>query len=113
MNVKRESINDIEIFRISGEYTIYEEDKVYEEYRKLLTNGKYKFIFNFDGLKYIDSAGLATLVLGVSIVLKHNTKIRICGMNETVRTIFDTIHLNEAFEFFTDEKQAINSFNQK
>lgn len=112
MNVQRETIEDIEIFRISGEYTIYEEDKVYEDYRKLLTDGKYKFIFNFDGLKYIDSAGLATLVLGVSTVLKYNTKIRICNLNETVKTIFDTIHLNEAFEFYGDEKKAIDSFNK-
>lgn len=113
MKVERDTIDNIEIFRISGEYTIYEEDRVYEEYRNLLTNGKYKFIFNFDGLKYIDSAGLATLVLGVSIVLKHHTKIRICSLNETVKRIFETIHLNEAFEFYTNEKQAIESFNNK
>ncbi len=113
MKVERDTIDNIEIFRISGEYTIYEEDIVYEEYRNLLTNGKYKFIFNFEGLKYIDSAGLATLVLGVSIVLKHNTKIKVCSLNETVKNIFNTIHLNEAFDFYPNEKQAIESFREE
>ncbi|MFW5891253.1 MAG: STAS domain-containing protein [bacterium] len=113
MKVERDTIDDIEIFRIQGEYTIYEEDKVYEDYRNLLTKGKYKFIFNFDNLKYIDSAGLATLVLGVSSVLQNKTKIRICCVNETVKNIFDTIHLNEAFEFYPTEQEAIQSFKTK
>ncbi len=110
MTVKRKTINEIEIFRISGEYTIYEEDKVYEEYRNLLTKGKYKFVFNFEELKYIDSAGLATLILGVSTVLNHNTRIKICCVNDTVKNIFETIHLNDAFDFYPTEEEAIKSF---
>ena len=56
---------------------------------------------------YIDSAGLAALILAMQKVQAFGGKFFLAGLDETMRSIFETSRLNQIFQIFPDVDAAL------
>jgi anti-sigma B factor antagonist len=63
-------------------------------------------LLDFQGVKYIDSSGLATLVEYFKISRGYSGRVAIAGLSERVRSIFDLVRLGEVFPLFPSEVEA-------
>ncbi len=56
---------------------------------------------------YIDSAGLAALILAMQKVEAYGGKFFLTGLRETMRSIFQTSRLDRIFQIFPDVDAAL------
>jgi len=73
-----------------------------------LENGDKVIVINLSAVDFIDSSGLGALVL---ILRKIGTdgRIKLCKLNESVRSIFELTRLDEVFEIHKSVEGAIES----
>ncbi|MAY75017.1 MAG: hypothetical protein CMJ31_09945 [Phycisphaerae bacterium] len=72
------------------------------------TRGVTRVVIDLDGVGYMDSSGLATLVEAMRTSKSQSTPMVLCGMNERVRAIFEIARLHQFFTI-TDTRDAAMS----
>ena len=63
-------------------------------------------LLDFQGVKYVDSSGLATLIEYVRLAQPYGGKFGLAHVSERVRTIFDLVRLTEFFPIFPTVAEA-------
>ena len=81
-------------------------DKVTEENAAGHTN----LVFNLAGVDFIDSTGLGALVMCATTMRKNGGSVKLVNLNKRNIELLVMTRLATAFEIFTDEQDAINSF---
>jgi len=71
--------------------------------------GNVKIILDLTGVDFIDSSGLGAIVACLK-VLKGKGYLVICGLSETVSTLFSLTRMDKAFRIFTTEEDALKIF---
>jgi anti-sigma B factor antagonist len=64
-------------------------------------------VVDVSGVTYIDSAGLAALILALQKVEAYGGKFSLAGVQTTVRSIFKMSRLDDVFEIFPDADAAL------
>ena len=109
MIYQKEIVKEWNIFNINGEMSLNspeELDNLYDEVRKLVSQGKYKFIFNLNKVPFLDSSGLSVIVLTLSNAHNNNENIRICGLNKDTKRAFELLKVDKLIKYFEDIEQA-------
>jgi anti-sigma B factor antagonist len=76
----------------------------------LNSHGKNKVILNLQGVDYIDSAGLGTLVICHSGLEKSGGAMKLLHLSKRSAELLILTKLSTVFEMFDDEQAAVNSF---
>lgn len=63
-------------------------------------------LLDFEGVGYVDSSGLATLVEYVKLAQEFGGKFALAAVTERVRTILDLVRLSEVFPIFRTVAEA-------
>ncbi|MGE5570017.1 MAG: STAS domain-containing protein [Rhodospirillales bacterium] len=99
------------IFDLKGRITVGEEATMLRErLRELAAAGARKFILNLEGVDYIDSTGLGTLVVCFTSLRKLGGKLKLQNLNRRNIELLVLTKLTTVFEIFNDEQDAVNSF---
>lgn len=69
-------------------------------------------IVNLGQVTYIDSSGLVELVSAFKITQASDIKMVICSINEQVKIFFELTGMDEVFEIFDTEKEAVGDTYQ-
>jgi anti-anti-sigma factor len=105
------SNGDVSIIDLPGRVTHGSGDmEMRETIQHLLDEGKKKFIVNLDRVTFMDSAGIGELVACHKRAVEKGGVIKILKANEKMLDLFAITKLNEIFDLFTDEKEALKSF---
>jgi anti-sigma B factor antagonist len=72
--------------------------------------GTKNLVFNLAGVDFIDSTGLGALVMCVTTMRKLDGNVKLVNLNKRNIELLVMTRLATAFEIFTDEQDAINSF---
>lgn len=73
---------------------------------ELIDKGDEKIVINLSEVDFIDSSGLGVLVL-VLRKLGPEGKIRLCKVNDSVKSIFELTRLNEVFNIHKTVEGAV------
>ena len=68
-------------------------------------------VVNLAAVTFIDSTALATLVSGMKRCRQAGGDLRLCGMQQPVRIIFELTKLDRAFSIFPNEDAVLSSFD--
>mgnify|MGYP001331104004 CR=1 FL=1 len=79
----------------------------------LIQQKQFQVVVNFKDLVYISSAGLGVFMAYVETMRENNGDIKFSNMTESVYNIFDLLGFPMLYEFFKDEKEAIDKYNQQ
>jgi anti-sigma B factor antagonist len=64
-------------------------------------------VVNLTEVGYIDSSGVATLVETLKETSRYGGRLRLCGMNDTLRGVFEMSRLESIFDIRDTEEQAL------
>lgn len=111
MELNTRYLNGITIVDLMGRFDAQETAKVRQALSKAaaVTTPAHVAV-NLEGVKFIDSSGLAALVQGMKRCRKNGGDLRLYNLKQNVRIIFELTRLDKAFSIFPDEDAALKNF---
>ena len=111
MKVNVRSEGEVSVVDLSGKITIGEGDVVLREtVETLLKEGRSKIVLNLSRISYMDSAGIGELVACYKRSREKGGQLKLLNPSGKVYDLLQLTKLEEIFETFRDEGEAIQSF---
>ncbi len=79
--------------------------------RRLLADQRKMILLNLADVDYIDSSGIGELVSGFTAVKNQSGDLKLLHLTKKVKDLLQITKLYTVFDVFTDESQALRSFN--
>jgi anti-sigma B factor antagonist len=112
MDLTSNQINDVSILELSGSFDIYTATPVREWMEQATAAAPARIVVDFSGVGFIDSTALATLVQGIKRARLNQGDIRLSGLNQPVRMVFELTRLDKVFEIYVNKEAAVQAFEQ-
>ena len=87
-----------------------ESNSLREKLKSLLAEGKKKIVLNMANIKYIDSAGLGTLVAAHLSAKTQGASVRLCHLGNKFHEVLQMTKLLTVFDVYDTEAAAVSSF---
>lgn len=104
------NIGDIKVIKVIGELDALVAPKLKDRISKLVEMDVTKFIIDFEELVHINSLAMGILRGKLRTVKEMGGDIKLINLNEHIKTIFEMIGLDEIFEIYNSEEEAVESF---
>ncbi|MBN2190097.1 MAG: STAS domain-containing protein [Candidatus Aureabacteria bacterium] len=111
MEFERKSEGDIELVLLKGDMDSHTSPKARDFFAGILKEEKKKLVVDLADVKYISSAGLATLIEVFQKMHRYGGLLKLCGMNETTKGIFEIAKLDSIFAIYETRDEAVSSFS--
>lgn len=82
-----------------------------EQVKNLFEQGKFAVHLNLNGVEFINSSGLGTLVSIMKLTRIKKGRLTLSNLASYVQEIFDITQLSHIFEIYDTEEEALNSYN--
>ncbi len=110
MEIVRTENGSIAVLRLKGRFDAHEVEPVNAWLQEQVEKGNIKIIINLDGVNFIDSTALSTLVRGLKKCRENHGDLHLCTLQQPVRVIFELTRLDKAFDIFAMEDDAVSAF---
>ena len=107
MKVQVRNENSTTIIECTGEVDLYTSPKLREALLKEMVGIKTNVLLNLSGVSYIDSSGIATLVEGLRVAQRTQTRFGLYGLRPNARSVLELARLTKVFIIFEDEQEAL------
>lgn len=104
------SVDDIKVLKVIGELDALVAPKLKEKITKLVDGDTTKFIIDFEEVTHINSLAMGILRGKLKVVKDMDGDIKLIKLNEHIKSIFEMIGLDEIFEIYETEDDAVASF---
>lgn len=108
LDVGRE--DDITVIAVDGQLVLDNRARLRSAVGQRMEAGDRKFVVDFDGTTYIDSAGLSLLVSLAKEVGEEGGEMRLAAPGDDLRTLFELTRLDTLFHIADDRRQALADF---
>lgn len=108
MNISLLEKDSIVFLKINGQINLYTVTDLKEVFQKELEKGFTKYMLDMKMVHYVDSSGVGAFILHVNNLKKHDGKMAMYNIDDTVRVVFAMTKLNNFFSLFDNEKDALN-----
>ncbi|HNM38507.1 MAG: STAS domain-containing protein [Anaerolineales bacterium] len=110
MELIKLSLNTLPVLKLKGRFDAHEVEPVNTWLAEQTKAGNVKIIVNLEGVNFIDSTALSTLVRGLKLCREKNGDLHVCSLQQPVRVIFELTRLDKAFDIFATEEEAAKGF---
>jgi anti-sigma B factor antagonist len=104
------SASGVMIVRVEGQLVVGNRTELKEHLQRLLEQGERRFLIDFSQTGYIDSSGLGALVALARKVREEGGDLRLSGLNEDLRSLFELTKLDTLFTISDTPDQALATF---
>lgn len=98
------------VVQVEGQLIVGNRQELKELVREALEAGERKFVIDFTETGYIDSSGLGALVSISKKVREAGGDLRLAGLNEDLRSLFELTKLDTLFAIADTRDQALAAF---
>jgi anti-sigma B factor antagonist len=112
-NVNLRGVGSVSVIDVKGYLDAHTAPELENIFNKLLDQRQFRVVVNFDELKYISSAGLGVFMAYVETMRENSGDIKFSNMKENVYNIFDLLGFPILYEFFKEEKEALQKFDSQ
>jgi anti-sigma B factor antagonist len=95
------------VLRLKGEIDLHVSPAVTQSLNAMTEDKPERIVIDLSRATYIDSAGLAALILAMQKVEAYGGRFFLTGVHETIRSIFETSRLDQIFQIFPDVDAAL------
>jgi anti-sigma B factor antagonist len=111
MKTSVRQVGHVSIVDISGKITIGEGDVVLrEKVNELLESGQKNLLLNLEKVSYMDSAGIGELVACYKRAKEKEGTVKLLNPSGKVYDLLQLTKLEEVFDTFRDEGEALVSY---
>jgi anti-sigma B factor antagonist len=107
MDITNKQINGATVLQLAGRFDAYAAPDVEIFFQKINTDPMPHVIVNLSQVNFIDSTGLATLVIGMKRCRRRQGDLVLCGVQQAVRVIFELTSLNKILTMTGTQEEAI------
>jgi anti-sigma B factor antagonist len=104
-NIRRE--NDRVILELSGDVDLHHSMELRAILLETLQEKPSITVINMSEVSFMDSSGLATLVEAMQLSRRNKGALRLVGLNQRVRSIFEISRLDKIFHIYVNEAEAL------
>jgi len=102
--------NGITIVEVGGELIVGNRQTLKDTVLERLEAGDRRFLIDFSESSYIDSSGLGVLVSLSKKIRESGGALRLAGLNEDLRTLFELTKLDTLFQIADTRARALGEF---
>jgi anti-sigma B factor antagonist len=95
------------VMPLEGDIDLHVSPVVAEALDAMIKKKSERIVIDLSRATYIDSAGIAVLILAMQEVEAYGGKFFLAGVQETLRSIFETSRLERVFRIFPDVDAAL------
>ncbi len=107
MDVKVKRTENVTVIEIAGSLNVSNAHQIRQTMIDTIPGESTQVVLNLRDLYFIDSSGLAALVLGLTRARKYQGNLCLCSLQPPVRMIFEMTRLDKVFEIFVSEEDAV------
>ena len=112
MKINVRNVGNVAVVDLSGKITIGEGDILLrDKIHELLESGKKNLLLNMEKVSYMDSAGIGELVACYKRAREKSGTVKLLKASGKVADLLQLTKLQEVFETFENEKDALGSFS--
>ena len=111
MEINHRISNGVDILELEGRFDAYEVPTVVKWFDD--NSSAKNVVVNLNGVGFIDSSGLSTLVKGLKRCRQNEGELYLSNLQQAVLIIFELTRLDKAFKIFESETDAIDSFSNE
>ena len=98
------------IVNVEGQLIVGNRQELKSAIQEALEHGERRFLIDFTRTGYIDSSGLGALVSISKKVREQGGELRLSGLNEDLRSLFELTKLDTLFSIADGPEQALANF---
>jgi anti-sigma B factor antagonist len=110
MQISVKTTNDVKVLAFEGRLDTQTSPDAQKELTRLIEAGGTKILANLEKVDYISSAGLRVLLVVAKQLKATNGELRICGLNEVVKEVFDISGFDMILPISVSESEALEGF---
>jgi anti-sigma B factor antagonist len=108
MEISTRQTANAAVIDITGNITLYNAPEMRKVLLDLLKERRIsRVIVNLQNVRYIDSAGVASLVEGLKVSRDLKSGFALYGLNRTTREVLELTRLLRVFEVYDNEEEAL------
>jgi anti-sigma B factor antagonist len=108
-NLERHLAEQVKIVDVTGRFDARTAPAVQEKLTSALAQGITYLVINLQAVDFIDSTALSTLVQALKHARQRDGDIRLFGLRQPVRIIFELTRLDKVFDIYASEEEAVQS----
>ena len=106
-------VDGVSVVALDGQIVLGEEsNSLREKLKSLIAQGKKKIVLNMANIKYIDSAGVGTLVAAHISATTQGASVRLCHLGRKFHEVLQITKLLTVFDVYDTEVAAVSSFEE-
>jgi anti-sigma B factor antagonist len=105
-----DAANNITVVTIEGQLIVANRQDLKQIVQDAIDRGARRFVFDFSSTAYIDSSGLGALVSISKRVRESGGELRLAGLNEDLRSLFELTKLDTLFSISDTPADALARF---
>ncbi|MHC1739122.1 MAG: STAS domain-containing protein [Ignavibacteriaceae bacterium] len=103
-------IGNVSVLEVKGYIDAHTAPQLEGAINDLITKNMYRIVVDFDGLKYISSAGLGVFMAFIETVRSNEGDIKLAAMQPNVFNIFDLLGFPLLYEITDSVDEAVSKF---
>ncbi|MGQ9630424.1 MAG: STAS domain-containing protein [bacterium] len=112
MDIVEKNLGGITILEMSGRFDATASFDLSRNVSSLLEEGRRDIVLNMNGVDYINSAALGSLINLRKKVAARGGHLKLAKLQSWVERVFKETRLDRFFEVYDTEAEAINSFGE-
>ena len=106
-------VDGVTVVALDGRIVLGEESNALrEKIKSMVAEGKKKIVLNMDGVTFIDSAGLGTLVAAHHSAKAQGASLRLCHLGTKFQEVLQITKLMTIFDVYNTEAEAVARFSK-
>ena len=93
-----EKVGEVTVIQVEGQLIVGNRQELKQRVLEELETGERNFAIDFENTGYIDSSGLGVLVSLSKKIREQGGELRLAGLNEDLRTLFELTKLDTLFQ---------------
>lgn len=111
MNLKIAASGSVQTIVVHEErLDAHNSDELKSEMNRLFESGAKNLLIDLKEVRFIDSSGLGVLVSGFKNASTRQGNLKLCGLQNQVRSMFELTRLHRVFDIFVSSDEALESF---
>lgn len=109
--MSQREIRDVTVLKLSGRLVLGEPCALFRDHiRRLVNEGRKKFLLNLADLRYIESSGVGEVVSAFTMVSRAGGSLKLVSLSKKLHEVLQITKLFTVFEVFDTEAAAVKSF---
>lgn len=107
MGYSVEHEGDATVVEVADQLVVGNRRELKQEVVSRLGEGEDRFVLDFEDTRYIDSSGLGVLVSLSKKIRQQGGELRLAGLDDDLRTLFELTRLDTLFQIADDRNDAL------